>query len=318
MHESIVLETNLSGLTLARRGKVRDVYDLGEHLLIVATDRISAFDYILGSGIPDKGRVLTQLSAFWFGRVGDLVSHHLVSIDVGDFPAATRPHHAVLRGRSMLVRKTEPLPIECVARGFLSGSGWKDYQRTGAVCGIRLPAGLVESDRLPEPLFTPATKAESGHDENISEAEAGDIVGRGLIGRLRDLTLAIYGRGVAHGETCGIIIADTKFEFGRLRPSGASASQGLSRRGADLPEDSELILIDEILTPDSSRFWPKADYRPGRSQPSFDKQFVRDYLERIGWNKQPPVPSLPDEVVSRTRDKYIEAFRRITGAELVV
>jgi phosphoribosylaminoimidazole-succinocarboxamide synthase len=334
MHQSIVLETNLSGLTLARRGKVRDVYDLGEHLLIVATDRISAFDYILGSGIPDKGKVLTQLSDFWFGRVGDLVPHHLVSIDVTDFPAATRPHHAVLRGRSMLVRKTEPLPVECVARGFLSGSGWKDYQRTGAVCGIRLPAGLVESDRLPEPLFTPATKAESGHDLNISEAEAGEIVGRDLIGRLRDLTLAIYGRGVAHGETCGIIIADTKFEFGLARRSvGQPSSSRRSAVGADLSRrsavgakadefpaeaEADLILIDEILTPDSSRFWPKADYRPGRSQPSFDKQFVRDYLEQIGWNKQPPVPSLPDEVVSRTRDKYIEAFRRITGAELVV
>jgi phosphoribosylaminoimidazole-succinocarboxamide synthase len=324
MHESIVLETNLSGLTLARRGKVRDVYDLGEHLLIVATDRISAFDYILGSGIPDKGKVLTQLSAFWFGRVGDLVPHHLVSIDVADFPAATRPHRDVLRGRSMLVRQTEPLPIECVARGFLSGSGWKDYQRTGAVCGIRLPAGLVESDRLPEPLFTPATKAESGHDENISEAQAAAIVGQDLIGRLRDLTLAIYRRGVAHGETCGIIIADTKFEFGLARRSvGQPNSSRRSAAGAKADEfpaeaEADLILIDEILTPDSSRFWPKADYRPGRSQPSFDKQFVRDYLEQIGWNKQPPVPSLPDEVVSRTRDKYIEAFRRITGAELVV
>src|SRR5580765_2162369 len=295
----IVAETQLSGLTLQRRGKVRDVYDLGEHLLIVATDRISAFDYILGSGIPDKGKVLTQLSAFWFGRIGDLVPHHLVSIEVDDFPAVTRPHREVLRGRSMLVRKTDPLAIECVARGFLSGSGWKDYKKTGAVCGITLPAGLIEADRLPEPIFTPATKAESGHDENISEHEAGEIVGHDLVARLKTLTLEIYQRGVAHGETRGIIIADTKFEFGRL-------------------PDGTLLLIDEVLTPDSSRFWPKADYRPGGSPPSFDKQFVRDYLEHIGWNKQPPVPTLPADVISRTREKYVEAFRRITGAELVM
>jgi len=319
-HSPIVLETNLSGLTLQRRGKVRDVYDLGEHLLIVASDRISAFDYILGSGIPDKGKVLTQLSAFWFGKIADLVPHHLISIEVDDFPAAARAHRDVLRGRSMLVRKTDPLPIECVARGFLSGSGWKDYQRTSAVCGIHLPSGLVESDRLPEPIFTPATKAESGHDENISEAQAGDIVGRDLIKRLHDLTLAIYGRGVAHAETRGIIIADTKFEFGRLRAVGASATQGRTA-GASANQDSadgELILIDEVLTPDSSRFWPRAEYAPGRGQPSFDKQFVRDYLERIGWNKQPPVPSLPDDVIERTREKYVDAFRKISGLELVV
>jgi phosphoribosylaminoimidazole-succinocarboxamide synthase len=296
MGASVLLDTQFSGLTLARRGKVRDVYDLGEHLLIVATDRISAFDYVLGSGIPDKGRVLTQLSAFWFGRLADLTPHHLVSVDVRDFPASTRPYRDALRGRSMLVRKTDPLPVECVARGFLSGSGWKDYQKTGAVCGIALAAGLRESDRLPAPIFTPATKAESGHDENISEAEAGRIVGRDAIARLRALTLAIYARGVAHAETCGIIIADTKFEFGMA--------------------GNELILIDEVLTPDSSRFWPKADYRPGQGQPSFDKQFVRDYLERIGWNKQPPVPSLPDDVVQGTRAKYLEAFTRLTGHEL--
>jgi phosphoribosylaminoimidazole-succinocarboxamide synthase len=308
MSDAVVLQTELAGLTIARRGKVRDVYDLGEHLLIVATDRISAFDYILGSGIPDKGKVLTQLSKFWFERIGDLVPHHLVSIDVDDFPAITRPHKDVLRGRSMLVKKTDPLPVECVARGFISGSGWKDYQKTGAVCGVNLPAGLVESDRLPQPIFTPATKAESGHDENISEAQAGEIVGKELIARLRDLTLGIYGRAVAHAETCGIIIADTKFEFGLLRSSGASASQG----------QSELILIDEVLTPDSSRFWPKAEYKPGKGQPSFDKQFVRDYLERIGWNKQPPVPALPPDVIAGTREKYLDAFRRLTGRELVV
>jgi len=298
MPNAVVLETNLDGLTLARRGKVRDVYDLGDHLLIVATDRISAFDYILGSGIPDKGKVLTQLSAFWFDHVGDLVPHHVVAVDVDRFPAVTKPHREVLRGRSMLVKKTEPLPVECVARGYISGSGWKDYKQTGAVCGISLPAGLRESDRLPEPIFTPATKAESGHDENISEAQAGEIVGEALIKRLRELTLSIYARGVEHAAECGIMIADTKFEFGMI--------------------GSQLILIDEVLTPDSSRFWPKDTYEPGKSQFSFDKQFVRDHLEAIGWNKQPPVPSLPDDVVERTRDKYLEAYKRLTGRPLAV
>ncbi len=298
MPNAVVLETNLDGLTLARRGKVRDVYDLGDHLLIVATDRISAFDYILGSGIPDKGKVLTQLSAFWFDHVGDLVPHHVVAVDVDRFPAVTKPHREVLRGRSMLVKKTEPLPVECVARGYISGSGWKDYKQTGAVCGISLPAGLRESDRLPEPIFTPATKAESGHDENISEAQAGEIVGEALIKRLRELTLSIYARGVEHADECGIMIADTKFEFGMI--------------------GSQLILIDEVLTPDSSRFWPKDTYEPGKSQFSFDKQFVRDHLEAIGWNKQPPVPSLPDDVVERTRDKYLEAYKRLTGRPLAV
>ena len=312
MPDAVVLETNLSGLTLARRGKVRDVYDLGQHLLIVATDRISAFDYILGSGIPDKGKVLTQLSAFWFDHMGDLVPHHVVAVDVDQFPAATRPHRDVLRGRSMLVKKTDPLPVECVARGYISGSGWKDYKQSGAVCGIPLPPGLRESDPLPEPIFTPATKAESGHDENISEAQAGAIVGESLIRRLKHLTLSIYARGVEHADEKGIIIADTKFEFGRLRRPGseaASASQGAS---------DDLILIDEILTPDSSRFWPKDTYAPGKSQFSFDKQFVRDHLEAIGWNKQPPVPSLPDDVVAKTREKYLEAYKRLTGRALSV
>jgi phosphoribosylaminoimidazole-succinocarboxamide synthase len=293
---SVVLETSFPTLTLARRGKVRDVYDLGEHLLIVATDRISAFDYVLGSGIPDKGTVLTQLSAFWFSKIGDLTPHHLVSVRVSDFPASTGPYHETLRGRSMLVTKTDPLPVECVARGYLSGSGWKDYQRTGAVCGHQLPAGLRESDRLPTPIFTPATKAESGHDENISEAEAAATVGAATAARLRDLTLAIYGRAAAHAETCGIILADTKFEFGH--------------------KGDALLLIDEVLTPDSSRFWPKASYAPGRGQPSYDKQFVRDHLEQIGWNKQPPVPSLPPEVVARTREKYLDAYRLLTGHDL--
>jgi phosphoribosylaminoimidazole-succinocarboxamide synthase len=296
-----LLETSLEGLSLNRRGKVRDVYevtlDSGEPgLLIVATDRISAFDYVLGSGIPDKGKVLTQLSAFWFDRLGGLVPHHLISIDVDEFPAAAQPHRDVLRGRTMLARRTEPVPIECVARGYLSGSGWKEYQQTGSVCGIRLPTGLRESDRLPEPIFTPATKAESGHDVNISEQEAGRLVGAELVAKMKTLTLEIYRRGTEHAESKGIIIADTKFEFGLVK--------------------DDLVLIDEVLTPDSSRFWPQASYEPGHGQPSFDKQFVRDYLEEIRWNKQPPVPSLPDEVIRRTRDKYVEAFRLLSGREL--
>lgn len=278
---------------------MRDVYDLGDTLLIVATDRISAFDYVLGSGIPDKGKVLTQLSAFWFERIASLTPHHLLSIDVNDFPAVTKPHHGILRGRTMWVRKTDPLPVECVARGYLSGSGLKDYLKTGAVCGVALPAGLHDSDVLPEPIFTPATKAETGHDENISEAEAANILGADRVAQLKALTLDIYRLGVAHAAKCGILIADTKFEFG-IAPGG------------------ELVLIDEVLTPDSSRFWPKNLYSPGRAQLSFDKQFVRDYLERIGWNKQPPVPSLPDDVVARTREKYMEAYRVLTGRDLEV
>ena len=284
-----------------RRGKVRDVYSIGNDLLIVATDRISAFDYVLGSGIPDKGKVLTQLSAFWFERIGDLVPHHMLSSDVSAYPEVARRHADVLRGRSMLVRRTNPLPVECVARGYLSGSGWKEYEQTGSVCGVKLPAGLRESDRLPEPIFTPATKAESGHDVNISEEEAGRLVGVDLIAQLKALTLEIYRRGVAHAESKGIIIADTKFEF------------GLARRSADL---EEVVLIDEVLTPDSSRFWPRTGYEPGHGQPSFDKQYVRDYLERVRWNKQPPVPSLPEDVIRRTREKYLEAHRLLTGREL--
>ena len=300
-----VLDTSLDGLTFHRRGKVRDVYEVplasGETaLLMIATDRISAFDYVLGSGIPDKGKVLTQLSGFWFERMGDLVPHHLISMDVADFPAAAQPHAAVLRGRTMLCRMTRPVPIECVARGYLSGSGWKEYQKSGNVCGIPLPAGLKESDRLPEPIFTPATKADTGHDVNISFEEAARLVGEPLMTRLRDLTLEIYRRGCAHAESKGIIIADTKFEFGLV---------------GDNPQ-TDVVLIDEVLTPDSSRFWPQASYRPGHGVPSFDKQFVRDYLEDITWNKQPPVPSLPEEVVQRTREKYIEAFRLITGHDL--
>ena len=296
-----LLDTSLSDLTLHRRGKVRDVYEIGDALLIVTTDRISAFDYVLGSGIPDKGKVLTQLSGFWFEAVGDLVPHHLITMDVDAFPEPARRHADVLRGRTMLARRTRPVPVECVARGYLSGSGWKEYQQTGTVCGIRLPNGLRESDRLPEPIFTPATKAESGHDVNISEEEAGQIVGADLIARLKALTLAIYARGAAHAESKGIIVADTKFEFGLIGDGNPA---------------TDVVLIDEVLTPDSSRFWPMSAYEPGHGQPSFDKQFVRDYLEQIRWNKQPPVPSLPDDVVRRTREKYVEAYRLLTGREL--
>jgi phosphoribosylaminoimidazole-succinocarboxamide synthase len=319
-----LLETTLEGLTLNRRGKVRDVYDVTLRsgkpgLLIVATDRISAFDYVLGSGIPDKGKVLTQLSGFWFERMGDLVPHHLLSLEVDEFPEPARRHADILRGRAMLARLTEPVPVECVARGYLSGSGWKEYQQTGSVCGVKLPAGLRESDRLPEPIFTPATKAETGHDINISEQEAGRLVGADLIQRLKTLTLEIYRRGCEHAESKSIIIADTKFEFGLARRSDDSSrrsAEGAKAEGAKAGDGNEIILIDEVLTPDSSRFWPASEYEPGHSQPSFDKQFVRDYLEEIRWNKQPPVPSLPEEVVRRTREKYLDAFHLLSGREL--
>ncbi|MFN8059370.1 MAG: phosphoribosylaminoimidazolesuccinocarboxamide synthase [Vicinamibacterales bacterium] len=295
-----VVETCFPDLNLRHRGKVRDVYDLGAHLLIVATDRISAFDYVLGSPIPDKGKVLSQLSTFWFERFRSITPHHLLETDVEAFPVETRPYRDILRGRSMLVRKAEPLPIECVARGYLSGSGWKDYVATGAVCGIALPQGLRESDALPEVIFTPATKAQSGHDLNISEADAARLVGAERLAAAKALTLELYRRGAEHAQACGIIAADTKFEFGVTREGGRES----------------LILIDEVLTPDSSRFWPADRYAPGGPQPSFDKQFVRDYLESIRWNKQPPVPSLPEDVVVRTREKYLEAFHRLSGREL--
>ena len=298
-----VLHTTLDHRSPDRQGKVRDIYEFGDRLLIVATDRISAFDYVLGSGIPDKGKVLTQISAFWFDRTRRIVDNHVRSLDPASYPIEVRASTPLLDGRSMLVKKTDPLPIECVARGYLSGSAWKDYQATGEVCGIRLPAGLRESDRLPEPIFTPATKAQSGHDINITEPKAVEMLGQDLLDRVRDLTLRLYDEGSAHAEACGIIVADTKFEFGLL-PAGAGENE------------DRLILIDEVLTPDSSRFWPRDGYIPGGAQPSFDKQYVRDYLERIHWNKQPPVPSLPDEVVLKTREKYIEAFRRLTGREL--
>jgi phosphoribosylaminoimidazole-succinocarboxamide synthase len=325
-----LLETSFPNLKLLGRGKVRDIYEVGDDLLLIATDRISAFDYVLGSGIPDKGKVLTQLSAFWFERIGNLVPHHVIATDIAKYPAALQAHAETLLGRSMLCRRTRPLPIECVARGYLSGSGWKEYQQTGSVCGIVLPSGLRESDRLPEPIFTPATKAETGHDVNISEEEAATIVGRDLLARVKALTLEIFRRGCEHAEAKGIIIADTKFEFGLAPASPSRRSAGLSaearsakvegaeadRSSANVIGDDEVVLIDEVLTPDSSRFWPKDQYKPGGAVPSFDKQYVRDYLEEIRWNKQPPVPSLPEAVVLRTREKYVEAFRRLTGREL--
>ncbi len=294
-----LLQSLLPGLSVFRRGKVREVYEVGDALLMVATDRISAFDYILGSGIPDKGRILTQLSRFWFDRTGDIVPNHLLATDTAQYPDELAPYAAQLQGRSMLVTRTAPIPIECVARGYLSGSGWKEYLATGQVCGIPLPAGLRESDQLPAPIFTPATKAESGHDINISEAEASRLIGEDLVARLRRLTLELYAYGVAHAAARGIILADTKFEFG-------------------LRADGTLLLIDEVMTPDSSRYWPADAYAPGGPQPSFDKQFVRDFLESIRWNKQPPVPTLPADVVVRTREKYLEAYRRLTGADLPV
>ncbi|MEI6670012.1 MAG: phosphoribosylaminoimidazolesuccinocarboxamide synthase [Acidobacteriota bacterium] len=296
-----MLDSVLDGLTPLRRGKVRDLYEVGGDLLMVATDRISAFDYILGSGIPDKGKVLNQLSAFWFGLMTDIVANHVITTDPLAYPEPARRHAELLRGRSMLVRRTRPMPVECVVRGYLSGSGWKEYQQSGSVCGIALPKGLVESDRLPAPIFTPSTKADSGHDININEAETVALVGREWFEQLKDLSLRVYSRGAAHAETCGVIVADTKFEFGAI-----AGPDGRER----------LILIDEVLTPDSSRFWPSATYTPGGGQPSFDKQFVRDYLERLGWNKQPPAPGLPADVVMKTREKYVEAYERLSGRRL--
>jgi phosphoribosylaminoimidazole-succinocarboxamide synthase len=300
---SPVLHTMLLDRPPDRQGKVRDIYEFGDWLLIVASDRISAFDYVLGSGIPDKGKVLTQISEFWFDRTRAIVANHLRSTDPSTFPTPARSAAELLRGRSMLVTRTEPLPIECVARGYLSGSGWKDYVTSGEVCGVRLPQGLRESERLPQPIFTPATKARSGHDINITAGEAARLIGNAVLDRVRDLTLRLYAEGAAHAESCGIVVADTKFEFGVLPDDGRPAAD-------------RIMLIDEVLTPDSSRFWPRDRYRPGGPQPSFDKQFVRDYLEAIRWNKQPPVPSLPDDVVANTREKYVEAFRRLTGREL--
>ena len=294
--DQVLLHTDFPGLPLHASGKVRDVYALNGNLVFVATDRISAFDYVLATGIPHKGRVLTQLSIFWFDFLKKIVPNHLVTADVSKYPAALQSYRDQLEGRSMLVAKADMVAVECVARGYLSGSGWKEYKQTGAVCGIKLPAGLKESDKLPEPIFTPATKAASGHDENISFADMVKRVGPELSEQLRDLTLKIYKTAADYALTKGIIIADTKFEFGHTAAG--------------------LTLADEVLTPDSSRFWPADQYKPGGAQASFDKQFVRDYLESIKWNKQPPAPALPDDIARKTSEKYIEAYRRLTGREL--
>jgi len=293
---STLYKTDIPEVPLRARGKVRDIYDLGERLLIVSTDRLSAFDHVLPDPIPDKGRVLNQLSCFWFGLTSGIVRNHLITADVDSFPRSLREHAGMLQGRSMLVRKAEMFPIECVARGYLAGSGWKEYRETEAICGMALPSGLKESSPLPEPIFTPATKAESGHDLNISFDEAARIVGWETATHLRDLTLALFKRASDYAGGRGVLLADTKFEFGLV--------------------DRKIVLADEALTPDSSRYWPAEGYAPGRPQPSWDKQFVRDYLERMGWNKQPPVPSLPDEIVDGTRSRYLEIFRILTGREL--
>lgn len=294
---STLTETHLPGFDLIARGKVRDVYAVGaDKILMVASDRISAFDVVLGSPIPDKGKVLTQISLFWFDLLKDVVPNHLLTADVSEYPSQLHPFRDQLEGRSMLVRRAEMVPIECVARGYLAGSGWKEYRATQEVCGIRLPSGLQESAQLPEPIFTPASKAQSGHDENISFTTAAGQVGEPLAARLRDLTLEIYSTASEYARQRGIIIADTKFEFGFI--------------------DGVLTLGDEVLTPDSSRFWPADEYASGGAQPSYDKQYVRDYLETLTWNKQPPAPVLPSEVVERTRSKYVEAYERLTGRKL--
>ena len=292
----VLLQTDFPELTLHARGKVRDLYSLNGHLLFVATDRISAFDYVLNTGIPEKGRVLTQLSLFWFEFLKDIVSNHLVTARVSEYPEPLQRYADQLRGRSMLVNKAQMVDIECVVRGYISGSAWKEYQQNGTVCGIQLPSGLRESDKLPEPIFTPATKALSGHDENISFSEMCKRTGPELAEQLRDLSLKVYNKAADYAAGRGIIIADTKFEFGHT-------FQGL-------------VLADEVLTPDSSRFWPAEKYQPGRAQESFDKQFVRDYLEAIKWNKQPPAPSLPDDVAQKTSEKYIQAYKILAGREL--
>jgi phosphoribosylaminoimidazole-succinocarboxamide synthase len=295
MNEAI-LRTDFKDVPLLSRGKVRDIYDLGDALLIVSTDRISAFDHILPNGIPDKGKVLNQISLFWFDHLRETVRHHVRERDASRFPASVRPHAATLRGRAVVVERLDMLPVECVVRGYLSGSGYKEYLKTGAVCGIRLPAGLKESDRLPEPIFTPSTKATTGHDENIPFSRIVEMVGKTTAEAARDLTLSVYTRACQWAEARGIIIADTKFEFGR--------------------DAKGLVLADEVLTPDSSRFWPADVWKPGGPQASLDKQFVRDYLESIRWDKNPPAPKLPDAIVEGTRARYVEIFRRLTGREL--
>ncbi len=293
---SAQLQIELPNYKLLGRGKVRDIYEVHEYLLIIATDRISAFDFILGTAIPQKGIILTQMSLFWFQMMQEIVPNHLVTADIRQFPAPLPEFKGLLENRSMLVRRAQPFPVECVARGYLAGSGWKEYQSQQSICGIPLPPGLKESSELPEPIFTPATKAVTGHDENISFETMSELIGRDTATRLREYTLKIYAQARDYARTRGIIIADTKFEFGLY--------------------DGNIILIDEVMTPDSSRFWPAKDYEPGRPQKSFDKQFVRDYLEEIRWNKQAPAPSLPDWVAEATKNKYLEAYELLTGSKL--
>ena len=291
----IVFETNLPNLGPLHRGKVRDIYDLGKHLLIIATDRISAFDVVMPDAIPDKGYVLTQISLYWFKKKENIVPHHLVTAEVSEFPSVCQKYTSILDARSMLVKKTRPLPVECIVRGYLAGSAWKDYQKTGEICGHKLPSGMKEAEKLPEPLFTPSTKAKEGHDVNITFEQMVSILGNEKMAQeIKEYSLAIYKQAVDIAFKKGIIIADTKFEFG-------------------LDENDRLILIDELLTPDSSRFWPKEQYQPGHSQPSFDKQYLRDYLQNINWNKKPPAPELPQEVIMKTREKYFEALHRLLG-----
>jgi phosphoribosylaminoimidazole-succinocarboxamide synthase len=297
MNNDVLLRTDFKDFKLFRRGKVRDVYDLGDSLLIVSTDRISCFDVVLPNGIPDKGRVLTAISSFWFDFIKDLMPHHLISADVDKYPEGLKKYSKELKGRSMLVLKTKPLPVECIVRGYISGSGWKEYKKSRSICGISLSEGLKESDKLPQIIFTPSTKAEEGHDINVSQKYIEDLIGKDLTDKLSGLSVEVYRRASEYAATKGIVIADTKFEFGM--------------------HNGQVILIDEVLTPDSSRFWPKDQYKPGQAQPSFDKQFVRDYLETLDWDKTPPAPNLPEEIIEKTREKYLEAYKRITGKELL-
>ncbi len=296
MANEVLLKTGFTDLKLFRRGKVRDVYDLGDKLLIVSTDRISCFDVVLPCGIPYKGNVLTSISVFWFDFIKDVIAHHLITADIDRYPLELKKYRKDLAGRSMLVLKTRPLPVECVVRGYLSGSGWKEYKQKQSVCGIKLPAGLKESDKLSEPIFTPSTKADVGHDENVNQKYIENLLGRDMAEDLKKVSIEIYRRASEYALQKGIIIADTKFEFGI--------------------HNNQMIIIDEALTPDSSRFWPLEDYRPGQAQPSFDKQFVRDYLETLDWDKSPPAPALPKEIISRTTEKYLDAYRKLTGKEL--
>ena len=288
--------TRFTDIEFFKRGKVRDIYDLGDKLLIVSTDRISCFDVVLPTVIPEKGRVLTALSDFWFNFTKDIVANHLVTVKIDELPEELLKYKEILNGRSMLVKKAKPIPVECVVRGYLSGSGWKEYQRSQSICGIKLPKGLRESDRLPQPIFTPATKEEAGHDVNVTQEYIEDAIGKDITGKLKDISLQIYKKASQYAQDRGIIIADTKFEFGL--------------------DNEKVILIDEVLTPDSSRFWPKEEYEPGRAQPSFDKQFVRDYLESLDWDKTPPAPELPQDIVEKTSRKYQQALKMLTGREL--